>query len=120
MMMRSIFLSFFLVLSSFGLSAQEAAGQTISLRPNESMCITGKGKGQDAAINPYIKEESIAQVSNLGLETFEIRLQKGGEILEIIPLKADEIKELKLAAGVELYFDSPRGGKANILFRASE
>lgn len=113
---------FCLVFSFFTISlyAQESKPQVIELRANESMCITGKGRGQDAAINPYRKVESIAQVANLGSETFEIRLQKGGEILEIIPLEKDGVKEVTLAAGVELYFDSPRGGKANILFRVSE
>ena len=99
---------------------QQSKPQVIELRLNESLCITGKGRGQDAAINPNIKEESIAQVANLGSETIEIRLQKGGEILEIIPLEKEGMKEIILAAVVELYFDSPRGVKANILSRVSE
>lgn len=44
-----------------------ATSQTIiELGSVQSMCITGKGPGQDGAINPYTDKDSIAIVENIG------------------------------------------------------
>lgn len=102
---------------SFSLDAQE---NIIELEANQSMSISGKGPGQDAAINPYLDEESIAIVKNLGEHNLELRLQKEGEIKKIIPLEPGLSLEIELAPGLELYFDTYYKGKAAIRFKKAE
>ena len=43
----------------------------------QSMCMIGKGKGQDATINPYADEDySYALIENIGSVEFQIRVEK--------------------------------------------
>ncbi len=114
-MRYTIFLLF--LISTISLSAQESI---IELGPNQSMIISGKGPGQDGAINPYLKEGSIATVENLGEYEFSVRLQKKGEILKMVAIKKGKKKEFDLDPGVELYFDTEYEGKAEVLFREKE
>lgn len=93
----------FQVLFIFNVAGQ----QTIfELSPAQSMCITGKGPGQDGAINPFVSEESIAIVQNIGKSSFVIRLQDKSVIKKEIPLKPGKTKEINLFEGAQLYFDS--------------
>lgn len=87
------------------------------LTPQQSMSIVGKGPGQDAAINPFGKEKSIAKVKNLGKTSFSVRIQKQGKIITETPVPVKEKKEFVLEKGYELYFDSEAYGKAKITFK---
>lgn len=111
--MKKLILVVFLGLNSFMISAQE---NVIELGPSESMSITGKGPGQDAAINPYIDGNSIARVQNLSKNPFSIRVQKRGEILRTMEVKSKQTLEVKLEKGNELYFDSVLPSKARVEF----
>lgn len=94
------------------------AQTTIALNNNQSMCITGKGQGQDGAINPYIdKAHSYAIVENVGKNAFSIRIQKQGKIIKEIAIKPRETKTVKLLKGEELYFDSEKKTKVKIDFK---
>lgn len=82
------------------------------LKPSQSMSITGKGTGQDATKNPYNGQNCYAIVENIGKREFSIRTQQNGEIIETIPIKKGEIKNVKLLKGYELYLDTNSKGKA--------
>ena len=93
-------------------------GQTVfELKPAQSMSITGKGPGQDAAYNPYSESNSIAVVENIGRNPFTVRLQEKGKVIEIILIEAGTTKKIKLLKGYELYFDSEEESKAKLDFK---
>jgi hypothetical protein len=82
------------------------------LNPSQSMVITGKGIGQDAAKNPYEGQSCFVLIKNIGKREFSIRTQQHGEIIENIPIKKGETKKVKLLIGYELYLDTNDKGKA--------
>jgi hypothetical protein len=89
------------------------AQNEFELEPSQSMLMTGKGTGQDGAINPYYGENCYAIVENLGKSDFSIRIQQKGKIIETIPISSREVKKVKLLKGYELYFDSNSKEKVN-------
>ena len=111
--MKNLFLLFSLSLVVFACTPKSAV---IVLESNQSMCITGKGQGQDGAINPYTNGNSIAKVENLGENTFSVRVQEDYEVLQTITLKAGEKQSIPLAPGKEIYFDSDLPAEAGIAF----
>ena len=85
----------------------EAVAQTeFVLDPVQNMCMTGKGPGQDGAINPFLGEDCYAIVENTGKQEFSIRVQQNGEIIETNPIAANEEKKVTLMHGYEMYFDT--------------
>ena len=103
MKMKKLLIPFVLLLfTSFTVSGQDI----IELDGVQSMCIAGKGPGQDGAINPYLDRDSIAIVENIGENSFSIRVQYKGEIIKTIAIAKGETKEIDLNKGYELYFDS--------------
>ena len=94
-----------------------AQEQVINLEDNQSMSITGKGPGQDGAINPYYGQDSIAIVSNLGENPFSVRIQMNGQILRAVNIAPAAKKEILLLAGQELYFDSELKATTAISFK---
>jgi uncharacterized lipoprotein YajG len=101
------------------LQACSSTNNIIVIGPAESMSISGKGPGQDAAINPYLNSNSIATVKNLGKNNVVARIQKNGELIENITVPAHEKREVTLLNGYELYFDSDLGSKVSVSFRKS-
>ena len=101
-------------------SGQAYSQAILELDARQSMCITGKGPGQDGAINPYIAEKSIAIVKNMDKNTFEARIQKKGEIIEIVKILPGKSKEIILELGYVLYFDTDDKAKAEISFKRFE
>ena len=81
------------------------------LDPSQSMLMTGKGPGQDGAINPYYGQDCVAIVKNLGKHPFSIRIQQQGKIIETIPVAKKEVKKVQLLKGYELYLDTSKEGK---------
>ncbi len=94
-----------------------SAQSVFELTPDQSMSITGKGPGQDAAYNPYGDGNSIAVIKNISTNPFEIRVQNKGTIVEKITLAAGEKKEVKLLKGHELYLDSRKQARADVTFK---
>ena len=89
----------------------------IELPAAQSMSITGKGPGQDAAINPFSDSNSVAVVKNLGPAPFSIRIQdKNGDYREIRTTPG-ETREVLLPVGYELYFDSALETRVRVSFR---
>ena len=83
----------------------------------QSMLMTGKGQGQDGAINPYFGEKSIAIVKNLGPSGLYVRIQKNGELIENVAVDPSERRSFVLEEGYELYLDSEGVGRARLDFK---
>jgi len=81
--------------------------QTFKLTNGQSMCMIGKGKGQDATINPYSdKEFSYALIENIGTVEFNIRVESiEKEIREVIIKPSDKVV-VKIYRADILYLDS--------------
>jgi hypothetical protein len=89
----------------------------LELDPSTSMCITGKGPGQDGAINPYPKTDSYAIVKNIGKNAISIRIQKEGKILKEITVKPKVTKKVELLKGYEMYFDNELKARVKVDFK---
>ena len=108
--MKSLFL--ILCLSIFTQISSHAQND-FELEPNQNMLMTGKGAGQDGAINPYYGQDCYAIVENTGKSDFSIRIQQDGKIVEMIPISSKEVKKVTLLKGYELYLDSNSKEKIN-------
>jgi len=94
---------FFSALFIFGCSY----GQTFEITDGQSMCMIGKGKGQDATINPYADEEySYALVENIGIIGFEIRIESTKNSKKQFTIKPNNKVAVKLYRNNILYFDA--------------
>ena len=103
--MKKLILLLFIPLVSFS--------QTFELTNGQSMCMIGKGVGQDATINPYANEEfSYALIENIGAFKFNIRVESIDKVmmqrslLEETIIKPKDIAVVKLYRNDILYFDS--------------
>ncbi|MCA0153330.1 hypothetical protein [Winogradskyella vincentii] len=90
----------------------------LELGSSQSMCIAGKGPGQDGAINPYLGSDSYAIVENMSKNGFEVRIQVKEDIIEIIPIKPLEKKRILLLKNQVMYFDTNKECKVKIDFEA--
>ncbi|XOV66510.1 MAG: hypothetical protein ACFHU9_12860 [Fluviicola sp.] len=113
-MIRLLFTIICFFVGSYAACAQVT---TIDLESSQSMCITGKGPGQDGAINPYNDGPSTAVVKNLSDDPFNVRLQKDGVILRTIAVEGKTTKEIPLEIGEEMYFDSTMPTKVRVKFK---
>ena len=87
--------------------------QTFELTQGQSMCMLGKGQGQDATINPYAEEEfSYALVENRGAVDFQIRIESTVKDLRQFPVKPSGLVVIKLQREDILYFDALTAEKA--------
>lgn len=90
-----------------------SSGQTFELTNGQSMCMIGKGEGQDATINPYAdKEFSYALIENTGTVEFNIRVESDKKKREFI-IKSNDKVVVKLYRAEILYFDSLTLDKAD-------
>ncbi|WP_115461399.1 hypothetical protein [Winogradskyella aurantiaca] len=93
------------------------AQQIIELGSRQSMGITGKGPGQDGAINPYTDDLSMGIIKNLGDNPFFVRIEENGKILAEVEVPVKEKKGFFLKPGFEMYFDSNKPTKAKVTFK---
>ena len=113
--MKKLILLLFIPLLSFG--------QTFELTNGQSMCMIGKGMGQDATINPYANEEfSYALIENIGTVKFNIRVESIDEERREYIIKPKDIVVVKLYRDNILYFDSltAEKGEAKIKYTINE
>ena len=97
--MKKLILLLFIPLLSFS--------QTFELTNGQSMCMIGKGMGQDATINPYANEEfSYALIENIGTVKFNIRVESIEKERREFIIKPKDIVVVKLYRNNILYFDS--------------
>ena len=93
-------------------------GQTFEITNGQSMCMIGKGAGQDATINPYADEEFyFALVENIGSVEFQIRIESNSSELKQFPVKSSGLVVLKLKKEDVLYFDSLTKEKAEVTIK---
>ena len=97
--MKKLILLLFIPLVSFS--------QTFELTNGQSMCMIGKGVGQDATINPYANEEfSYALIENIGAFKFNIRVESIDKERREFIIKPKDLAVVKLYRYDILYFDS--------------
>lgn len=102
---------------------ETAAQVEFELKPSQSMSITGKGPGQDAAKNPFEGEDCLVVIENSGSLTFAARTQqKGQKNLETQNVKPGSAQTIYLPKGYELYLDTTNEGtaKARLSFKKKE
>lgn len=98
--MKQLILLFFLI-------PLISLGQSFELTNGQSMCMTGKGQGQDATINPYANQDySYALIENIGAVEFQIRIESSEEDLRQFLIKANDVVVVKLNRDNVLYFDA--------------
>lgn len=82
-------------------------GQTFEITNGQSMCMIGKGKEQDATINPYAdKDYSYALIENIGSVDFGIRIELTEEDLKQFLVKSNDRVIIKLYRNSILYIDA--------------
>ena len=82
-------------------------GQSFELTNGQSMCMIGKGKGQDATINPYVDEDySYALIENIGSVEFQIRIESEEKGIKQFLIKPSGLVVIKLYRDNILYFDA--------------
>lgn len=101
--MKTLFLIFALTALTSNLSHAQSK---FELEPSQSMLMTGKGQGQDGAINPYYGQDCYAIVENSGQSEFSVRIQQKGKLIKNITISGQETKRIKLLKGHELYIDT--------------
>ena len=95
------------ILISFLLIVAYSHGQTFEITDGQSMCMIGKGKGQDATINPYAdKDYSYALIENIGSVDFGIRIELNEEDLKQFLVKSNDRVVIKLYRNSVLYIDA--------------
>ena len=86
------------------LAAQENKN-SFDLEPQQVMLMTGKGPGQDGALNPYYGQDCLAIVQNTGSAEFTVRIEEWGKIINMIPVAGGERKLINLLAKQQLLID---------------
>lgn len=90
-------------------------GQSFVLTNAQSMCMIGKGEGQDATINPYADEDySYALIENIGLVKFQIRIESSEKDIKQFLIESNNIIVVKLNKNDVLYFDALTFEKAEV------
>lgn len=108
----------FLFVMLFALQSYAQKDKTIfNLKPSQNMLMTGKGQGQDGAINPYMDGNSIAIIENLGKNSFSVRIQYRGEIVKTFVVEANKKTKTSLRKGFELYFDTEKETTVKLEFQ---
>ncbi|EAQ42988.1 hypothetical protein [Polaribacter sp. MED152] len=117
--MKNVFTLLFvcLLFTNLEIYSQE---NKFELDANVNMLITGKGKGQDGAINPYYGQDCYAIVKNTGKKKFSIRIQKNGEILKTYTILKGKEKKIKLLKDQELYLDTNAKHKIKAILNFEE
>jgi len=81
--------------------------QTFEITDGQSMCMIGKGKGQDATINPYAnKDYSYALIENIGSVDFQVRIESIEKDLKQFLINPNDKRVVKLYRNTILYIDA--------------
>ena len=99
--MKKLLLHSALLIFAFGFA------QTFEITDGQSMCMIGKGKGQDATINPYAdKEYSYALIENIGLVEFKVRVESTENKTREFIVKPSDKVVVQIYRAEILYLDS--------------
>ena len=80
--------------------------QTFELKNGRSMCMLGKGPGQDATINPYFGQDAYAIIQNVGAVVFGVRIESQTHGVQEITIQPKEVCKLLMTKNSILYFDA--------------
>lgn len=94
-------------------SSEDTAAQVeFELKPSQSMSITGKGPGQNAANNPFEGKDCPVLVENIGNIAFAVRTQqKGQKHLKTQTVEPGTSQNIDLPKGYELYLYTTSEGR---------
>ena len=106
----------FIMLLTAGTVCTSQTKTEFSFEPDQSMCITGKGAGQDGAINPYYGSDSVAIVENKGETNFFVRIKDPKGVSTSSEISAGTTKKIVLLKGAVLFIDTDDKALANITF----
>ena len=99
--MKNLILLFALFIFAFDYA------QTFEITDGQSMCMIGKGKGQDATINPYAnKDYSYAIIENIGSVDFQVRIELIEKDARQFLIKPNDKGVVKLYRNNVLYIDA--------------
>ena len=99
--MKKLLLLSALLIFAFGFA------QTFEITDGQSMCMIGKGKGQDATINPYAnKDYSYAIIENIGFVDFQVRIEFIEKDTRQFLIKPNDKGVVKLYRNNILYVDA--------------
>ncbi|WP_052752925.1 hypothetical protein [Kordia zhangzhouensis] len=107
----------FLILLFAVQSYAQQESTVFELTGSQSMCITGKGAGQDAAINPFKDKNSIAIVENIGKNELSVRVEYQGKLFLTRAIEAGKTAEISLRRGSILYVDADLKTSAKVSFK---
>ncbi len=112
--LRSITLLLLVGLVPF-LSGCGESDDVFVLESGQSMLITGKGPGQDAAINPFSGQACLANVENLSANSFTVRIEEpsGRRTVEV---GGGRTERVSLGPESQLLLDTTVKSKARIQF----
>ena len=108
------FFSFVLLLLFFG--SHQGMAQTFTLIAGQSMCMIGKGAGQDATLRPKTDSVSVARIKNNGKHSFTVRVEKNGQIIKQITLGEHQKLLWAHRLGDQIFLDGPKKRKAKAEF----
>lgn len=111
--MKNILFLLAMITASIGFAQTKTE---FTFKPDQSMCITGKGAGQDGAINPYYGSDSVAVVKNIGETAFSVRIKDEKGKITSTQLNAGDTKNFTLLKGAVLFVDSTKKAFADITF----
>lgn len=111
--MKQIIFALLLITGSICFSQ---AKTEFTFEPDQSMCITGKGAGQDGAINPYYGSNSTAIVKNIGETAFYVRVKDEKGKSTSTQINAGDTQKFTLLKGAILFVDSTQKALATITF----
>ena len=99
--MKKLLLVSALLIFAFGFA------QTFEITDGQSMCMIGKGKGQDATINPYANNDySYAIIENIGSVDFQVRIELIEKDGRQFLIKPNDKGVVKLYRNNILYIDA--------------
>ena len=106
----------FFVLTLFFFISQGGMAQTFILPAGQSMCMIGKGIGQDATLRPKTDSVAVARIKNKGKHSFTVRVEKNGQIIKQIALGKHQKLLWAHRLGDQIFLDSPKKRKAKAEF----
>lgn len=94
----------------------QGMSQTFILPAGQSMCMIGKGAGQDATLRPKTDSVAIARINNRGKHPFTVRIEKNGQIIKQIALGKHQKLLWAHRLGDQIFLDGPKKRKAKAEF----
>ena len=107
--------SFFVLLLLF-FGSHQGMAQTFTLTAGQSMCMIGKGAGQDATLRPKTDSVAVARIKNKGKHSFTVRIEKNGQIIKQITLGKHQKLLWAHRLGDQIFLDGPKKRKAKAEF----